>query len=54
MKDLIVLFIPLMTTLAKLMEPSSAKAFVADSLLLKQRQFDITDTGEGLAADRKD
>jgi hypothetical protein len=35
MKDLIVLLIHLMTTLAKLMRPGGAKAVVADSLLMK-------------------
>ena len=37
MKDLIVLLIHLMVTLAKLMGPGSAKAVVADSLLMKQQ-----------------
>ncbi|MCP4410353.1 MAG: transposase, partial [Gammaproteobacteria bacterium] len=37
MKDLIVLLIHLMATLAKLMGPGGVKAVVADSLLLKQQ-----------------
>ena len=37
MKDLIVLFIHLLTTLARLMGPGGAKAVVADSLLMKQQ-----------------
>ena len=37
MKDLIVLLIHLLTTLAKLMGPGGVKAVVADSLLLKQQ-----------------
>jgi len=37
MKDLIVLLIHLMVTLAKLMGPGGAKAVVADSLLMKQQ-----------------
>jgi putative transposase len=37
MKDLIVLLINLMATLAKLMGPGGVKAVIADSLLLKQQ-----------------
>ena len=37
MKDLIVLLIHLLTTLAKLIGPGVAKAVVADSLLMKQQ-----------------
>ena len=37
MKDLIVLLIHLMATLAKLMGPGGAKAVVADSFLMKQQ-----------------
>ena len=41
MKDLIVLLIHLMVTLAKLMGPGGAKAVVADSLLMKQQRLVI-------------
>ena len=37
MKDLFVLLMHLLTTLAKLMGPGGAKAIVADSLLMKQQ-----------------
>ena len=37
MKDLIVLLVHLMTTLAKLMGPDGARTIFADSLLIKQR-----------------
>ena len=37
MKDLVVLLMHLMTTLAKLMGPGGARAIVADSLLMKQQ-----------------
>ena len=37
MKDLLALFAPLLTTLAKLLGPGGAKAIVADSLLIKQQ-----------------
>jgi hypothetical protein len=41
MKDLIVLLIHLLTTLAKLMGPGGVKAVVADSLLLKQQLLEV-------------
>ena len=37
MKDLFVLLMHLLTTLAKLMGPGGAKTVVADSLLMKQQ-----------------
>ena len=37
MKDLLILLAHLLTTIAKLMGPCGARAFVADSLLLKQQ-----------------
>ena len=37
MKDLVLLLIHLLTTLAKLLGPGGAKAIVADSLLMKQQ-----------------
>jgi hypothetical protein len=37
MKDLIVLLMHLLTTLAKIMGPGGTKAVVADSLLMKQQ-----------------
>ena len=37
MKDLALLLIHLLTTLAKLLGPGGAKAIVADSLLMKQQ-----------------
>ena len=37
MKDLLVLLAHLLTTIAKLLGPSGAKAVVADSLLVKQQ-----------------
>ena len=37
MKDLLVLLPHLLTTIAKLLGPGSAKAVVADSLLMKQQ-----------------
>jgi len=37
MKDLILLLMHLMTTLAKLVGPGGARAIVADSLLMKQQ-----------------
>jgi putative transposase len=42
MKDLIVLLIHLMATVAKLMGPGGTKAVVADSLLLKQQLLVIS------------
>jgi putative transposase len=44
MKDLIVLLIHLMATVAKLMGPGGVKAVVADSLLLKQQLLGINRT----------
>ena len=37
MKDLLVLLVHLLTTIAKLLGPGGAKAIVADSLLMKQQ-----------------
>jgi len=37
MKDLLILLAHLLTTVAKLLGPSGAKAIVADSLLMKQQ-----------------
>ena len=37
MKDLLVLLVHLLTTIAKLLDPGGAKAIVADSLLMKQQ-----------------
>ena len=37
MKDLLTLLLHLLTTIAKLLAPSGAKAVVADSLLMKQQ-----------------
>ena len=37
MKDLLVLLLHLLTTIAKLLDPGGAKAIVADSLLMKQQ-----------------
>ena len=37
MKDLLLLLLPLLTTIAKLLGPGDAKAVVADSLLMKQQ-----------------
>ena len=37
MKDLVVLLMHLMTTLARFMGPGGARAIVADSLLMKQQ-----------------
>jgi hypothetical protein len=37
MKDLVLMLIPLLTTLTKLLGPGDAKAVVADSLLMKQQ-----------------
>jgi hypothetical protein len=37
MKDLLVLLVHLLTTLAKLLGPGGAKAIVADNLLIKQQ-----------------
>ncbi len=45
MKDLVVLLIHLMATLAKLMGPGGAKAVVADSLLMQQQLLVITALG---------
>jgi putative transposase len=37
MKDLLILLIHLLTTIARLLEPGGAKAIVADSLIIKQQ-----------------
>lgn len=37
MKDLLILFTHLLTTIARLLGPGGAKAIVADSLLMKQQ-----------------
>jgi hypothetical protein len=37
MKDLLILFIHLLTTIARLLGPGGAKAIVADCLLMKQQ-----------------
>ena len=42
MKDLVLLLIHLLTTLAKLLGPGGAKAIVADSLLMKQQLLVIS------------
>jgi len=38
MKELLLMFTHLLTTLAKLLGPGGARAIVADSLLMKQHQ----------------
>ena len=44
MKDLLVLFAHLLTTVAKLLEPGGAKTIVADSLLMKQQLLIVNRT----------
>ncbi len=48
MKDLIVLLMHLVTTLAKLLGPGGAKDIVADSLLMKQQLLVINRAGKGI------
>ena len=42
MKDLLLLLLHLLTTIAKLLGPDGAKAVVADSLLMKQQLLVIS------------
>jgi hypothetical protein len=42
MKDMIILFIHLLTTAAKLLGPGGAKAVIAENLLLKQQLLVVT------------
>ncbi len=44
MKDLLILFAHLLTTIAKLLGPGDARAIVSDSLLTKQRLLIINRT----------
>ncbi len=43
MKDVLILIAHLLTTIAKLMGPGGARAFIADSLLLMKQQLLIID-----------
>jgi len=42
MKDMVILFIHLLTTAAKLLGPDGAKAIIAENLLLKQQLLVVT------------
>ena len=42
MKDMVILFIHLLTTVAKLLGPGGAKAIIAENLLLKQQLLVVT------------
>ena len=45
MKDLLILFAHLLTTIAKLLGPGGAKTIIADSLLMKQQLLIIIEPG---------